>query len=330
MINIQLFKFDSKTDYLPYYKSYSIKHDSIDTLDDVLKSLYAIEKFGFIENEDFFLLANNKYTSSKALLSDILNDSNELILEPLSIKRAINDLIIDTKDYQAKLDLLDKYMSADEKETIIKNKSYMLEYYASNTLHFNDDYIGEHVILLGLDIAKKDDSLQNDIFSILNSEDGLINKSSLQYRILNYPEKKESKKNEPYDIIQSFENFNIAVYDALNPISFEYVVEQSNAIYVNLKSKHFDIPFDAKKLSYLMAGTILLEALDNNADFLIVNTGEDLSLFDAKQKQIEKTMGREINLPVLTRGQFIKLLSGEKDKNTLGLNNHKVKLPFLD
>lgn len=330
MINIQLFKFDSKTDYLPYYKSYSIKDDSIDTLDDVLKSLYAIEKFGFIENEDFFLLANNKYTSSKALLSDVLNDSNELILEPLSIKRAINDLIIDTKDYQAKLDLLDKYMSADEKETIIKNKSYMLEYYASNTLHFNDDYIGEHVILLGLDIAKKDGSLQNDIFSILNSEDGLINKSSLQYRILNYPEKKESKKNEPYDIIQSFENFNIAVYDALNPISFEYVVKQSNAIYVNLKSKHFDIPFDAKKLSYLMAGTILLEALDNNADFLIVNTGEDLSLFDAKQKQIEKIMGREIDLPVLTRGQFIKLLSGEKDKNTLGLNNHKVKLPFLD
>ena len=330
MINIQLFKFDSKTDYLPYYKSYSIKRDSVNTLDDVLKKIYSIEKFGFLENEDFFLQANNEFTSSKASLNDVLNSSNELLLEPLSKKRAVNDLIIDTKDYQNKLDLLDAYMSQDEKETIIKNKSYMLEYYASNTLHFHDDYIGEHVILLGLDIAKKDSSLQNDIFSLLNSEDGLINKSSLQYRILNYPEKRESTKNEPYEIVQSFENFNIAVYDALNPVSFEYVIEQSYALYVDLKSKHFDIPFDAKKLSYLMAGTILLEALDNNADFLIVNTGEDLSLFDGKQKQIEKTMGREIGLPVLTRGQFIKILSGEKDKNTLGINTHKVNLSFLD
>ena len=79
-----------------------------------------------------------------------------------------------------------------------------------------------------------------------------------------------------------------------------------------------------------MAGTILLEALDNNADFLIVNTEEDLSLFDAQQKNIEKTMGREINLPVLTRGQFVKLLEGEKNKNALGFNIHKIKIPFLD
>ena len=86
----------------------------------------------------------------------------------------------------------------------------------------------------------------------------------------------------------------------------------------------------AKKLSYLMAGTILLDAIDNNADFLLVNSQEDISLFDAQQKNIAKVMGREIDLPVLTRGQFIKLLEGEKDKNTLGLNIHKVKIPFLD
>jgi len=330
MIDIKLFKFDSKTDYLPYYKTYSIDKNTVKTIDDVLQKINSIEKFEFIENEDFFLQVNNQFTSSKAFLNEIPLDSNELILEPLSIKRAKHDLLIDTKDYQEKLNLLDAYISESEKETLIRDKTYMLEYYASNTLNFHEDYIGEHVVLLSLDIAKKDPSLKDEIFQLLSGEDGIINKSSLKYRILNYPEKSEPKEKDSFNVIQSFENFNIALYYGLNPNSFHHVITQSNATFVDIQSKNFDIPLSAKKLSHLMAGTVLLEALDNNADFLLVNSQEDLSLFDAQQKQIEKVMGREINLPVLTRGQFIKLLEGEKDKNTLGLNIHKVTIPFLD
>ena len=329
MINIKLFKFDAKTDYLPYYKSYQFERESVTTLHDVLVKINKLDTFGFLENEDFFLQANSKFTSSKASLSELLYDSNELTLEPLSIKRAVNDLIIDTKDYQSKLDLLDEYISQSEKETIIKDKSYMLEYYASNTLHFHDDYIGEHIVLLGLDIVKKDASLKDNIFELLNSKDGIVNKSSLKYRILNYPNERNYSKDTATNLEQTFKNFNIALYCGLNEPSFENVIKQSDATYIDLKSKHFDIPFSAKKLSYLMAGTILLEAVDNNADFLILNDENDFALFDAKQKKIEKTMGREINLPVLTRDQFLQLLEGEKDKNKLGLKQHKVKVPFL-
>lgn len=330
MTDIKLFKFDSKTDYLPYYKNYSINTSKLNTLNDLLEEIYSIEKFEFINNEDFFLQVNSQFTSSNAFLHEVLDNSNELVIEPLSIKRALHDLIIDTKDYQNKFDLLDAYISESEKETLIKEKMYMLEYYASNTLNFHEDYIGEHVVLLGLDIAKKDPTLKDEIFNLLNGEDGIINKSSLKYRILNYPEKKEENTKDTFEVVQSFENFNIALYYGLNPNTFEHVIKQSNATFVDIKSKNFDIPMSAKKLSYLMAGTILLDAIDNNADFLLVNSQEDISLFDAQQKNIAKVMGREIDLPVLTRGQFIKLLEGEKDKNTLGLNIHKVTIPFLD
>ena len=330
MIDVRLFKFDHKTDYLPYYKNYSIERDTVNTLDDVLQKINSIEKFGFLQNEDFFLQANNKFTISTASLTDILNDSTELTLEPLSIKRAIDDLIIDTKDYQSKLSILDKYISLNEKETIIKDKSYMLEYYASNTFHFNDDYIGEHVVLLGLDIVKKDVSLKDEIFELLSGEDGIVNKSSLKYRILNYPKDESFLAVPTPNAVQSFENFNIALYCGVNPPVFESIIKHSGANYIDLKSKHFDIPLNTQKLSNLMAGTILLEALDNNADFLIVNDVTNLALFDSKQSSIEKTMGREINLPVITRSQFVQLLEGEKNKNTLGLNAHKVNVPFLD
>ena len=330
MIEIKLFKFDSKTDYLPYYKSYELERDSVNTLDDVLNKINSIEKFGFLQDETFFLRANNAFTSSSATIDEVLGDSTELTIEPLSLNRAVNDLVIDTKDYQEKLSLLDSYISTNEKETLIKDKTYMLEYYASNTLHFHDDYIGEHVVLLGLDIAKKDNSLKDEIFELLNGENGIINKSSLKYRILSYPQQTKSTNTKISDMLQSFENFNISLYCGLNEPSFESIIKQSDATYVELKSKHFDIPLNAQKLSFLMAGTILLEALDNNADFLVVNDTNDLELFDKKQKQIEKVMGRDINLPVLTRNEFTKLLQGEKNKNSIGLNSHKVKVPFLD
>lgn len=321
MIEIRLFKFDSKTDYLPYYKSYTLKQKNLTTLNELLDAIYNIEKFSYIKDEPFFLKVNGIFTSSDALLSEFA--SNEFVIEPISIKRALNDLIIDTKDYQKKLEVLAPYIT-DMKE-IIKEKTYMLEYYASNTQHFKEDYIGEHVILLAADIVSELPMLEKEISELIHGENGIQHRSSLKYRVLSTLEDENISSVVAPNIIQSFENFNIALYCALRAPSFKTVIEKSNAHYIDLESKHFDIPKKSKKLSYLMAGTILLEAMDNNADFLIVNNSDDLKLFDAKQKEIEKTMGREIGLPVLTQNEFLQLLQGNKN-----ISSHKIKVSFLD
>ena len=322
MLEIELFKFDSQTDYLPYYKNYRLKRENLLRIDDALNEVYKIEKFGRLEGETFFVRANGIFTETTTALDTFLNDSQTLRIEPISIKRAINDLIIDTKDYKQKLELLDPYLT-DIKE-IIQEKTYMLEYYASNTLHFKDDYIGEHVILLAADILKELPMLQEELHQLITCEDGLRHRTSLKYRMQdeNIPQG-AATLNIP-DIIQYFKNFNIALYCALDVPSFENIIKKSDAQYIDLESKHFDIPVNSKELSYLMAGTILLEALDNNADFLIVNNKEDLALFDGEQKNIEKIMGREIQLPVLTQDEFIQLLQGGKK-----LNPHKIKISFL-
>lgn len=327
MIEIKLFKFDSKTDYLPYYKSYKLERESVNTVNDVLNAVNAIEKFGFLGDELFFLQANNIYTDSGATLDEVMRDSNELVLEPLSINRAVNDLIIDTKDYQEKLDFLDAYFNAEEKALIVQEKRYMLEYYASNTLHFNNDYIGEHVLFLASELIQNNPTLKNELSALVDTEDGIRIRSSLEHRVLNMNEQNTPVYNKvtlDSEILQYFDNFNIALYCALNNTSFENIIKQSNATYVELKSKHFDIPKNADKLSMLMAGSVLLEALDNDADFLIINNDEELALFDAKQKSIEKTMGREINLPIITQNEFVRLLQGQKN-----LSSRKIKIPFL-
>ncbi|MDB2562349.1 hypothetical protein N9X61_01965, partial [Sulfurimonas sp.] len=270
----------------------------------------------------FFLRVNGIFTDSNANLDLFLNNTKELRIEPISIKRATNDLIIDTKDYQEKLELLAPYIT--DLQGIIKDKEYMLEYYASNTLHFKDDYIGDHVILLALDIVKEIPMLEEELHKLIDCENGLKHQSSLEHRVISSNTEDLEPTTNP-NIIQSFDNFNIALYSALSPSSFESIIKASNAQYVDLASKHFDIPENSKELSYLMAGTILLEALDNNADFLIVNDNKDLELFDKQQKAIEKTMGREIGLPIVTQDEFIQLLEGSKN-----IPSHKIKLSFLD
>ena len=327
MTEIKLFKFDSKTDYLPYYKSYKLALNNENTINDVLITLYDIEKFSYLKDEVFFLRVNGIFTSSDVKISEFIINSNELLLEPLSVNRAINDLIIDTKDYQNKLSLLDAYFTEDEKVLIIKEKIYMLEYYASNTLYFNDDYIGEHVLFLASELIQKDPSLKDEITSLVDTDNGIKIRSSLNHRVVNSNEevpKNYAEVTLNSEVLQYFDNFNIALYCALNDTSFENIIKSSNANYIELQSKHFDIPMSSTKLSYLMAGNILLEAMDNNADFLIVNDVSELKLFDAKQKSIEKTTGREIGLPVLTRDEFIQLLQGSKE-----LSSHKVKISFL-
>ena len=329
MTEIKLFKFDSKTDYLPYYKTYTLELNETDTIRNVLETIYDIEKFGYISDESFFIRVNNLFISADESITSILDDlEDDLLIEPISVKRAVNDLIIDIKDYQNKLDLLDGYLENEQKVSILEHKTYMLDYYASNTLHFNDDYIGDHVLLLASELVRHKPELREKLSTLVNGENGVKLHSSLKYRMLGV----HSADSVVYtnatldaEVLQLFSNFNISLYCGLNDSSFENVIQKSEATYIDLKSKHFDIPLTSKELSYLMAGTILLEAKDNNADFLIVNDNEELKLFDSKQKSIEKTMGREINLPVLTQNEFVQLLQGNTN-----LDSHKVKLSFLD
>ncbi|MFT7002688.1 MAG: hypothetical protein ACJAWW_000021 [Sulfurimonas sp.] len=350
MLEIKLFKFDSKTDYLPYYKNYKIKSIQSDTIADLLKKINDIEKFSFLDEEKFYVRVNNIFTPITALVSEFITKTNqELLIEPISILRAKNDLIIDIEDYKLKFYILSAFLGESEIESLIKDKKYLLEYYASNTLHFNRDYIGDHILLLASDIIKSQTENKNKIFqTIADKDDGIQNHTSLENRVLDHTNSEYTisqlskdyceinniiyayKQYENHDLSddtqQYFDNFNIACYNSLGDDSFESIIIGSKANYVELESKNFAMPnFGTnKKLIHLIAGNILLEAKDNNADFLIVNDEDDLSIFDGMQKTIEKVVGRDIALPVVTKAEFLQLLQGKKE-----FSKHKVKLSFL-
>lgn len=354
-VSVELFKFDHKTDYLPYYKRYIIEYEENDKIIDLLNQINEMEKFNFNNAQLCKLNINNFFMTSDELIADVVKRTNDhLIIKPLSVFRAQNDLIVDKSDFLHKIDKFKKYLSDDEIKEYAEK--YKLEYYASNSLNFNKDYIGDHALLIASDLIEKKPEIKDKVLEfIADKDDGIWYHTSLKNRMFNFDAQKEKKirnlftmfkESEDFvaeeealqeipmpEISQHFENFNIASYNGSVNCSFESIIKNSKANYININSKNEDLaPYSYvadNTFSYKIAGQILLEAKDNNADFLIVRHQKDLDFFDKEQKKIEKFANREIDLPIISREQFIKLLQGEKDNSKLGFDSHKVEVSFL-
>ncbi|MDR0762369.1 MAG: hypothetical protein LBF13_04905, partial [Campylobacteraceae bacterium] len=80
----------------------------------------------------------------------------------------------------------------------------------------------------------------------------------------------------------------------------------------------------APEIAFKMAGSILLDAFDNGADFLIVSDTRIFYLMDQKRKEIERAMGREIPIYLLTLPQIALMAVGIINKNILGFSAHKI------
>lgn len=351
-LDIKLFRFNHKTDYLPYYKSYSMSYTQTETVMDLLKKLQNIENYSFNGVETFGVKINNLFLNVETPLSAIVEKlgSNELTIEPVSTYRVLHDLTIDNNDFFEKMDLFTKYLSQEEKKAYAD--TLQLNYYASNTLNFLKSYIGDHAILIASDIIAKNPELEDEIIELISNKDnGIWFNTSIEKRLFKTDNKKESKIKtlvskvtkstfesettvaRTVKLEQDFIGFNIAAYDKNDTCSLKEIVLQSKASFIATESQNDDLALHSlqadKNFTYKIAGKILLDAVDNNADFILVHDKKNFSLLDNNQKEIEKVIGRDINLPIVTVEQFNHILSGTKDPKKLGFDKHKVAVSFL-
>lgn len=93
------------------------------------------------------------------------------------------------------------------------------------------------------------------------------------------------------------------------------------------KSDGYEIA--SKSTAFELAGTVLLDAFDNAADFVVTNDTRSFVMFDKHQKSLERTVGREIELPIFSTAQLVLLAMGVEDKDALGMTSHKVKAKLI-
>ena len=357
-LEISLFKFDKNSDYLPYYTKHFLKIENEKNILEILKTINKTAKLGFKDCKNFDLVINGVYVKADITTKEIVeNFGKELTIEPISIRRAYNDLLIDDNDFIEKFKILKNYTTDEDEVTYSNLKQY---YYASNTLNYNSDYIGDAVLLLAYDLIQKTPNHSNYILNVLNDfEIGAQYHTSLENRIYNIDDSIEEKIQDiqkrlnifedldkqnfrinntlildfgnfedNYEIKHDFNDFNIAYYPSKNNEKTLDLLNKLNAKILNLDTLKLDIAKNSfnknPQITYCVASTILLDAFDSNADFLLVDTIEDFYVFDYNRKQIEKISGREIILPIIHVNELQKLASGKHSVAKRTLEKHKI------
>ena len=357
-LEISLFRFDKNSDYLPYYTKHFLKVENEQNLLDVLNTINKNETFGFTNSSDFDLVINQVFVKSSISLKEIVeNFGKEFTIEPISIRRAYHDLLIDESDFNEKIKIFKDLVHDEDKEEYLRLKPY---FYASNTLNYKSDYIGDAVLILAYDLMQKYPETSNLVLLALdNVEIGASYHTSLKNRIYNFDTGIEDKIHkiqnslnifepieeqnfrlnktliinfgnfeEEYEVKHNFENFNIAYYPSTDSEQTFRMLEKLDANILKLDSMKLDLAkntFNKNPLiTYFVASTILLDAFDSGADFLVVDTAEDFYIFDYNRKQIQELCGREILIPIIHKNELQKLVSGKHEEAKATLNKHQV------
>lgn len=358
-LEISLFRFDYKSDYLPYYTKNFIKVKNEKTLLDILNNINAEHPFGFENKEDFCVVVNKVYTYASITIDELVeNFGNELTIEPISIRRAHTDLLINEADFQERLKMLSEFVDNEDKA---KYENYKLYFYASNTINYEYDYIGDSILLLASDLIAKNPANELEILNVLKEHEcGAKFHTSLEKRVYNLDSSVEEKitelkaklaiskpikeqdfsleKKNPLDfgsfdeieeIKHDFNDFNLAYYEGINEDSQTVeLLEKLNANLVKTPSMNTDLALDTfhvnSDFTMKLASTIMLEAFDNGADLLIVDNDNMFNLFDSNRKTLATACGRDVLLPVIHKNELAKLATGSHEIVKETLTKHAI------
>jgi len=172
-LRLSVFRFDAKCDYLPFYKKHIIKIDENKTLDQLLAVIKDEDRlFDYPTGKNAAIKIGGKNLFTNIKIGDIVSEfGQEIILKPMSEKRASKDLIINNSDFYERFDLLDPFVDSSDKKRF---DELIIYHYASDTYKYDDNFQGDALFLFAYEMIKKYFSRSKNILGIIdNIEDGI-------------------------------------------------------------------------------------------------------------------------------------------------------------
>ncbi|EAH8527193.1 hypothetical protein BIV34_01680 [Campylobacter coli] len=354
-LELRIFRFDKQKDYEAYYKPYVYdNYENFATLYDLLLQVQDDDiYFDFEKNDKSYIVVNKEFLPLNTPLEKIAKEFDfSLCIEPLSTKRAIKDLIIDKNDFLDKYKYLEKFGDEEDKKLYAK---YDYLYYASEILDYLPEYMGDGVFYLAskmiekypekkIEILKTLADKEKGIFYHLESKNEILETTikNLQNEILNLglfdknilhfdlPKTNafDNEIKELGEIKYDFNDFNIACYGFKIKDDIKSKIKAHFISYENSdKNNGFSLLQLNPELSYKMAASILLDAYDSGADFMVANQAKDFYMFDTCSKKLMQSSGREFkDFYVLSYFEFLSLIQGIKNPS---LQNHDLKVSLI-
>ncbi len=125
-VNFKVFRFNADEDYLPYYEDYNMEVTSEEVVLDILNRIKWDHDGSFSYRRSCrhgicgacAIKVNGRSTlACKESMDDMVElFGSDLTIEPLSIKRAVKDMIIDKGDFWEKHDAIHPYLISDVQE----------------------------------------------------------------------------------------------------------------------------------------------------------------------------------------------------------------------
>lgn len=189
---LSVFRFDAKTDYLPYFKKYEIQIEKNLYLSDLLEKIKKIDQFfEYPQDKYACIVVNEHFVNTNVSIEHIFEYfGNELSFEPISQKRAVKDLIINKQDFLQVFNLL-KNISQDKLKD--KYESLIRYFYASLALQFDKMHYGTSLFLFCNDLIELYPDKSEEILQLISHENhGIWYHTPLTHKIFPYDKNVEN------------------------------------------------------------------------------------------------------------------------------------------
>ena len=333
-LEVRAFFFNAKTDYLPYYKNFTVILKETDTTKSLLSEVRAQnENFAYPEEKLLFKLNELVCTGEETIEEVVEKLGTSLLLEPVVSYRSNHCLMINDDDFSTSFELLSPYASEEDK---VYYDSLYAVHYASETFKFSHDYIGDAVLALAYKMISEGSEYEEEILEAVSDEyDGL---AACEYEnnlfsgegvgtaikalhdMVTYPKssrvfenitRKFSEKALKTFDADSIEGKHIACYagqSTLEAIVHQKIDEKGGKVLHFPRAKRLcgrTLLGKQDNLAYLKAATTLLDALDAGAELLVIVNNQDYAFFRENFSSIQKRIGREIPLPLMRYDHFV-------------------------
>ncbi len=338
-LTIKAFFFNATTDYLPYYKNFSLTVDKDMKLKEVLGLIKEKNRDFSYPDRDLLFRVNDLIVTGEEKVSIVVDRlGKELTIDPALKYRSDNGLILNNRDFMYPFrTLLGRYSTKEDLAYYIK--LYPL-YYASETFNYNHDYIGDAIILLAHKMITDGNEHKKEILDAINDEfDGI---SCCEYENNLFANVDYSKaieelkemvgvKREKTFIekisaltlpkkelisVKSIEGQAVGVYvgDTLS----DNLIENTKELIINSDAKFVEFTMSTKlagqtlvesnyEIAYRKAGTMMLDALDSGANILVCLKDKDLEIFKSILAESERTLGRDIDIALISFAELREL-----------------------
>ena len=329
-LNVDAFFFNAKTDYLPYYKPFTMTLDGEAKSVEILKQIaQANENFAYPQERLAFRI-NDKVVTGEESIEEIVGFlGTELQIDPVTSYRSNHCLVINDDDFMAHFEKLAPYATAEDKAYY--ESRYAL-HYASESTNFNRDYVGDALLVTAHKMIKEGSEHKDAILRVIDDEDALW---SCEYENNMFsPEALESTIEELKQMLKAPTSKNLCekimhkcMQKRIQMPHFQTLQGRGIAYYQGQQPQRTQEEVDAKinavgatpvhfsrthkryggslvthnhTLAYKKAAALLLDALDSGADVLVCSEKEACNFFREHYAMIQKSAGRDIELEVIT------------------------------